>query len=78
MTTHDAQGVGVYSFFRDHNVTVASGIVCPAALEASFVAPLSVFLNGFGGMCSSCVSHCPTGAPQSSQPPWRAVLPPPN
>ena len=46
---HGGWGVGVYSFFRDHNVTVQSGIVCPAALEKSFVAPLAVFLNGHGG-----------------------------
>ena len=48
--THNAWGIGVYCFFRDHNVTVASGIVCPRALEASFVHPLSVFLNGNGGI----------------------------
>jgi len=47
---HAGYGVGVYAYFRDHNVTVASGIVCPAALESSFVAPLSVFLNGNGGI----------------------------
>ena len=48
--THNAWGIGVYCFFRDHNVTVKSGIVCPPALEASFVHPLSVFLNGNGGI----------------------------
>ena len=31
-------------------MTVQSGIVCPAALEKSFVAPLAVFLNGHGGI----------------------------
>ena len=31
-------------------MSVASGIVAPAALEASFVHPLSVFLNGHGGI----------------------------
>jgi len=46
--SHVAYGVGVYSFFRDHNVTVRSGIVAPPALEPSFVAPLSIFLNGHG------------------------------
>lgn len=48
--THDARGVGVYAFFRDHNVSVASGIVCPPALESSFIAPLTVFLSGHGGI----------------------------
>jgi len=50
VTAHKGYGVGVYSFFRDYNVSVASGIVAPAALEASFVHPLSVFLNGHGGI----------------------------
>ena len=50
MQAHNAWGVGVYAFFRDYNVTVESGIVCPAALESNFVAPLSVFLNGHGGI----------------------------
>lgn len=48
--THGAWGVGVYSFFRDYNVTTESGIVAPAFLEASFVAPLTVYLNGNGGL----------------------------
>ena len=47
---HGGWGVGVYSFFRDDAVTVESGIVCPSALEASFVAPLTVFLSGKGGI----------------------------
>ena len=29
VTAHGGWGVGVYSFFRDHNVTVTSGIVAP-------------------------------------------------
>jgi len=47
---HSAWGVAVYCFFRDYNVTVASGIVVPPALEHKFVAPLSVILNGNGGI----------------------------
>jgi hypothetical protein len=47
---HQGWGVGVYCFFRDHNVTTKSGIVCPPALEKSFVNPLTVFLNGNGGI----------------------------
>ena len=58
--THDARGVGVYAFFRDHNVSVASGIVCPPALESSFIAPLTVFLSGHGGEQSvTCTTHRP-------------------
>jgi hypothetical protein len=33
-----------------HQVTVASGISAPDALVSSFVAPLSVYLNGNGIM----------------------------
>ena len=47
---HQAVGVGVYHFFRDHPVTVQSGITCPRALESSFVDPFGVFLNGKGTM----------------------------
>ena len=47
---HEAWGVGVYSFFRDFDVTVRSGIIAPAALEASFHSPLTVKLNGYGGI----------------------------
>ena len=50
VTSHGGWGVGVYSFFRDHNVTVQAGIVAPSAPEGSFVAPLTVFLNGNGGI----------------------------
>lgn len=50
VTAHSAWGVAVYCFFRDYNVTVASGIVVPPALEHKFVAPLSVILNGNGGI----------------------------
>ena len=47
---HQAYGTGVYCFFRDHVVNVTSAIVAPAALESSFVNPLTVFLNGNGGI----------------------------
>lgn len=50
VTSHTATGTGVYTFFRDFNVTVSSGIVAPAALESSFTNPLGVFLNGKGTM----------------------------
>ena len=53
---HDAWGTGVYHFFRDHNVTVASGIVAPAALVSSFTSPLSVHLNGNGGIIQHVIN----------------------
>ena len=48
VASHDAWGVGVYTYFRDHDVTVESGIVCPKALEPNFRNPLSIHLNGIG------------------------------
>jgi len=48
VASHKASGVGVYHFFRDYPVTVSSGIVCPASLEASFQYPMGAFLNGKG------------------------------
>ena len=48
VTQHDAWGTGVYHYFRDHNVTVASGIAAPAALVSHFTSPLTVCLNGSG------------------------------
>ena len=50
VTSHKGYGIGVYCYFRDHEVTVRSGIVCPRALEEFFTHPLSVFLNGHGGI----------------------------
>jgi hypothetical protein len=50
VTKHAGYGVGVYHFFRDHPVTVQTGISVPPALEGSFTAPLGVYLNGLGTM----------------------------
>ena len=48
VASHKGLGIGVYHFFRDNAVTVKSAIAAPTALEASFVSPLTVFLNGKG------------------------------
>ena len=50
VTSHGGWGVGVYSFFRDHECMAASGIVTPTALEKYFVNPLTVKLSGNGGI----------------------------
>lgn len=50
VSTHNAWGVGVYHFMRDHNVVIERGIQVPDALVANVVHPLSVFLDGFGEM----------------------------
>ena len=54
---HVAFGAGVYTFFRDHPVTVATGISVPEAVESSFVAPLGVFLNGLGTLSHVLNKH---------------------
>jgi len=46
VASHEAHGVGVYSFFKTYHVTVESGIVAPES--ATFVHPFSVFLSGYG------------------------------
>eukprot|EP00929_Paragymnodinium_shiwhaense_P007709 TRINITY_DN111620_c0_g1_i1.p1 TRINITY_DN111620_c0_g1~~TRINITY_DN111620_c0_g1_i1.p1 ORF type:complete len:709 (-),score=127.99 TRINITY_DN111620_c0_g1_i1:192-2318(-) len=52
VTSHKAYGVGVYHYFRDHSVTVKSGIVTPEAVanSGSIVAPVAICLNGKGVM----------------------------
>jgi len=47
---HAAWGVGVYHFFRDHPVTVNSGIVVPDHLVRFFEDPLACYLSGKGSM----------------------------
>ena len=54
---HVAFGAAVYKFFRDHPVTVATGISVPKAVESSFVAPLGVFLNGLGTLSHVLNKH---------------------
>ena len=43
-------GMGVYCYFRDYDVTTPSAIVSPGS--SLFINPLSVFLNGQGGIDS--------------------------
>lgn len=46
--THEAWGVGVYSYFRDHTVDQPEGIKAPETPGVKFHNSLSVFLNGMG------------------------------
>lgn len=67
---HDAWGIGVYSYFRDHNVVAKSGIACPEALESRFHSSVTVKLNGYGsiahvindkkGVLGNCANSDPT------------------
>ena len=50
MTNHTAFGVGVYSYFRDHDVNMDLGIQAPAKDGVYFKNSLSVFLNGNGAI----------------------------
>ena len=50
VTSHNAWGIGVYHFFRDFPVSIPNGIICPTALESSFINPLGVYLSGQGHM----------------------------
>lgn len=43
---HEAWGVAVYTFFRDHYVMVNTGIKAPAASGVKFHNSVSVFLTG--------------------------------
>lgn len=45
---HTGHGIGVYHFFRDYAVTVASGISSSSEVMEQFNSPLTVFLNGLG------------------------------
>jgi len=45
---HEGYGLGVYHYFRDHPVVVASGIQCSPTLLHSFEHSLTVHLNGSG------------------------------
>jgi len=50
VNNHEAWGVGVYSYFRDHDVTINSGIQAPQKPGIKFHNSLSVFLNGKGSI----------------------------
>lgn len=50
VTNHNAYGLGVYSFFRDHEVFVQSSIKGPNKPGVIFENSLSVYLSGNGGI----------------------------
>ena len=51
VTFHTAYGVGVYSFFRDHDVHVKTAIRAPIYKPTiQFVHPFTVFLSGKGSI----------------------------
>jgi len=46
--THNAWGAGVYSFFRDNDVTTVNGFASGTGSGISFVYPFTKFLSGKG------------------------------
>ncbi len=53
VTTHNAWGVGVYSFFRDKDITATSGIGVDSSSQGIvFTNALTRYLAGFGGISS--------------------------
>lgn len=47
---HKSYGTGVYSYFRDHDVKMDTGIVTPGGTEIRFTNAFIKQLNGFGGL----------------------------
>mmetsp|Transcript_38163 Transcript_38163/g.98631 ORF Transcript_38163/g.98631 Transcript_38163/m.98631 type:complete len:857 (-) Transcript_38163:52-2622(-) len=84
--SHQAYGIGVYHFFRDHAVTVDHGIAAPAWLENSFTSPLSVYLTGkgkilhvlnaLGGTSGKDIEQVQWSCEPAPRVPLPAVLPP--
>lgn len=52
VTTHEAYGIGVYTFFRDYDVTAQSGIKAPVTDGVTFTDSVGVFLSGNGGIAN--------------------------
>jgi len=50
VTHHEGYGIGVYSYFRDHDVTANSAIKAPNVPGVQFTDSISVFLSGNGGI----------------------------
>eukprot|EP00928_Gymnodinium_smaydae_P028711 TRINITY_DN21835_c0_g3_i1.p1 TRINITY_DN21835_c0_g3~~TRINITY_DN21835_c0_g3_i1.p1 ORF type:complete len:699 (-),score=84.90 TRINITY_DN21835_c0_g3_i1:80-2176(-) len=73
--SHIAYGIGIYHFFRDHAITINTGVIAPSHLEDQFIQPFGVFLNGKGVM-----THLINGkgdktsvnpkAPEGANPKW--------
>lgn len=69
VTTHDAYGIGVYTFFRDYSVTVTSGIKAPELDGINFVESLAVHLSSGGGIIN-IINHDGKGVGSTKQVNW--------
>jgi len=52
VTSHLGYALGVYCFFRDHVITVDSGIIAPGGTGIQFTNAFTRYLNGNGGIAS--------------------------
>jgi hypothetical protein len=68
VTSHKAHGLGVYTYFRDNDVMMNSGIVTPntSGTNIHFENSLGVFLNGKGGM-KNILNNQGTGVHEGQQ-----------
>ena len=84
--SHAGYGMGVYCFFRDFPVTVASGFATstPIPINVEFTNVLTKFLNGNGGIANvinatgAPVYYVPSGADPSNKVSCVALYPGPN
>ena len=61
VTTHQAYGLGVYSFFNQGvDIIANSGILAPVAVGVTFTDSVSVFLSGSGQISYNLASDSPT------------------
>jgi hypothetical protein len=61
VTTHQAYGIGVYSFFNQGvNIVANSGILAPVTSGVKFTDSVSVFLSGSGQITYNIASDSPT------------------
>jgi len=75
---HTAYGVGVYSFFRDHQVLVPSAITAPNHTGITFVNTFTRHLNGYGGIMGILNGDGPATGPSMGRIPLVGTCPDAN
>merc|ERR1711865_532408 len=66
---HAAYGIGVYSYFRDHQCLVPSAILAPDLPGVTFTNTFTKQLNGYGGILSILNGRGPATGPGMAR--WR-------
>ena len=67
---HAAYGIGVYSYFRDHQCLVPSAILAPDLPGVTFTNTFTKQLNGYGGILSILNGRGPATGPGMAR--WRS------